>query len=105
MKKRKLIAAIQSVSAAALIVTSAGVSNAQNLAGTWTGSVTCNGQYIEPQPWPLTLNVTGSAAGQYTIAAHTPNGAGTGTINGTSVSFTLATLLNTARFNGIIVGN
>jgi hypothetical protein len=74
------------------------------LAGTWVGNVTCGGQYIEPQPWPLTVNVIG-ANGHYTVTASTPNAAGTGTINGSSVSFTLQMLMNAAHFSGRIVGN
>jgi hypothetical protein len=74
---------------------------AADLSGTWIGNVTCRGQYVEPQPWPLTVNVIGSQ-GYYTVTASVPNGSGTGTISGTSITFTIATFLNAAHFTGTI---
>lgn len=67
--------------------------------GVWVGNVTCNGQYIEPQPWPLTVTVTGGA-----IAASTPNASGAGVIAGNRVTFTLATIGNAAHFTGTVHG-
>jgi len=78
--------------------------HADNMTGAWVGNVTCRGQYIEPQPWPLTVNVVG-ANGNYTVAAATPNSAGGGTISGNRVTFTMQVFLNTAHFTGTIVGN
>ncbi len=77
---------------------------AQNLAGTWIGNVTCRGQYVEPQPWPLTVNVAGTN-GNYTVTAATPNAAGAGVIIGNRVTFTLQIFFNTAHFTGTVVGN
>jgi len=77
---------------------------AQNLSGAWVGNVTCRGQYVEPQPWPLTVTVAG-ANGNYTVAAATPNAAGAGVITGNRVTFTLQIFFNTAHFTGTIVGN
>lgn len=67
--------------------------------GAWVGNVTCNGQYVEPQPWPLTVVVTGGV-----VAASTPNGSGTGVIAGSRVTFTLATIGNAAHFTGTVHG-
>jgi hypothetical protein len=64
------------------------------------GNVTCRGQYAEPQPWPLTVNVAGPV-----VTAIVPNGTGTGTISGNSVTFTLHTFLNAAHFTGSINGD
>lgn len=94
------------VIAASLIGSLLGLSSslAQNLSGTWVGNVTCRGQYVEPQPWPLTVNVAGTN-GNYTVTAATPNAAGAGVITGNRVTFTLQILFNTAQFTGTVVGN
>jgi hypothetical protein len=97
---------IRSICGAALIAALlCSTALAQNLSGTWKGNVTCNGQYVEPQPWPLTIVVTGSN-GHYTLTANTPNSAGAGTINGNKVEFTESIMgLNTAHNIGTVVGN
>jgi hypothetical protein len=80
------------------ILNTAAPANAQH-DGTYVGNVTCNGQYVEPQPWPLTVVVTGGV-----VAASTPNAAGAGAIAGNHVTFTLATFGNAAHFNGTLHG-
>jgi hypothetical protein len=79
---------------------------AEDLSGTWIGNVTCNGQYLEPQPWPLTLNVT-SSGGRYTLTASTPNSSGEGTIEFNVVIFKQTGLfgLNQSTFTGTVAGN
>lgn len=76
---------------------------AQELAGTWTGRVTCGGQYAEAAPWPITIVLTPSGGG-YSVAASMPNASGTGRAQGNSISFTASNFLNSLNFSGQISG-
>lgn len=78
--------------------------SAQNLAGTWNGRVTCGGQYLEAAPWPITLVLTPSSGGVYSVAASMPNAQGTGRAQGNSISFTASNFLNSLKFSGNIAG-
>ncbi len=94
---------IRFISASALGLVAALLSlnaDARDLSGVWVGNVTCRGQYIEPQPWPLTVTVAGNA-----VAASTPNAAGAGVVSGSTVTFTLTMLMNAAHFTGTVSGN
>jgi hypothetical protein len=85
------------------------VAYADDLSGTWTGNTTCNGQYLEPQPWPLTINVTRAGiGGRYTLTVSSPNSSGDGTIESNVVIFkeSIGPLgLNHATGTGTVVGN
>jgi hypothetical protein len=92
MRRLMLIALLAQLSANPLA--------AQGLDGTWVGNVTCNNQYWEPQPWPLTINITGR-----TLTLTTPNTSGTGTITGKFVSWKMSNLLNVVHGSGTVSGN
>lgn len=81
---------------------------ADDLSGTWRGNFTCNGQYWEPQPWPLTMKISrAGGADRYVLEVSSPNSSGQGTIEANVVIFKMSSWLfglNQATGTGTVVG-
>jgi hypothetical protein len=87
----------------ALLIGSASVApsaNAQDLAGEWRGSVTCNGLYNEVSPWPLKITLSPTGVSTYALHASFLNASATGTVDGSEVSWSGGSFFNTLTATG-----
>lgn len=74
--------------------------NAQDLAGEWRGSVTCNGLYNEISPWPLTITLSPTGGSTYALSASFLNANVTGTVDGSEVFWSGGSFFNTLTATG-----